>query len=115
MNAYMYQADLHCEDCNIKIKIGLCFPKCGIPLDESTYDSDDYPKGPYPDGGGEADTPQHCGSCGLFLKNPLTCAGGDYVKESVRESFARYQLNPDMGKDTALEYWKPFYSYLFED
>jgi len=28
--------------------------------------------GPYPDGGGEADAPQHCGGCGVFLENPLT-------------------------------------------
>jgi hypothetical protein len=27
---------------------------------ESDYDSEDLPKGPYADGGGEADTPQHC-------------------------------------------------------
>jgi hypothetical protein len=34
---------------------------------ESDYDSDDLPKGPYAQGGGEADTPQHCEGCGQFL------------------------------------------------
>ena len=40
--------------------------------DESDYDSDDLSKGPYPDDGGEADTPRHCDTCGVFLENPLT-------------------------------------------
>jgi len=40
--------------------------------DESDYDRDNLPKGPCPDDGGEADTPQHCDTCGVFLGNPLT-------------------------------------------
>jgi hypothetical protein len=43
--------------------------------DENDYDSDDLPKGPYPNGGGEADTPQYCDGCGILLENPLTQAG----------------------------------------
>jgi len=34
-------------------------------------DCDEYPVGPYPEGGGEADYPRHCDHCGLFLRNPL--------------------------------------------
>jgi hypothetical protein len=52
---------------------------------ESDYDSDDLPKGPYPDGGGEADTPQHCDGCGLFLRNPLTPDGYRYPIERLVE------------------------------
>jgi hypothetical protein len=51
------------------------------PDDESSYDSDDWPKGPYRHGGGEADCPQHCGACGLFLENALTDDGDSYVRE----------------------------------
>jgi hypothetical protein len=36
--------------------------------EESEYDSDELLKTPYPDGGGEADSPQHCEGCGLFLE-----------------------------------------------
>lgn len=50
---------------------------------ESTFDSDDYPKGPYPDGGGEADCPQHCDTCGEFLGNPLTDDGRQYVRDAL--------------------------------
>ena len=51
--------------------------------DENDYDSDDLPKGPYSNGGGEADTPQHCDGCGAFLENPLT---GDGVPLRQREA-----------------------------
>jgi len=51
---------------------------------ESDYDSGDPPKGPYADGGGEADFPQHCDGCGQFLGNPLTGDGLIYVEDALR-------------------------------
>ena len=54
MDVYMFQAAFICEDCTQKVKSSVKVPaKPGI---EETYDSDNYPKGPYPDGGGEADS-----------------------------------------------------------
>jgi hypothetical protein len=50
--------------------------------DESSYDSDEWPKGPYGNGGGESDCPQHCGDCHEFLENPLTPDGYQYVREN---------------------------------
>jgi len=47
-------------------------------------DSDTYPQGPYADGGGESDTPAHCDVCGVFLENPLTPDGVEYVRELIR-------------------------------
>ena len=83
MNAYIYQADIYCEDCGEKIREEL--NKSGKapsdPSDEYTYDSDEYPKGPYPDGGGEADCEQICGACNEPLDNPLT----DYGLEQLDE------------------------------
>jgi hypothetical protein len=93
MDAYMYQADLYCEECGEKIKADLK-ATCAVPenpSDEATFDSDDYPKGPFPDGGGESDCPQHCGGCGVFLENPLTSDGYNYVEEAIQEQIA---LNP---------------------
>ena len=92
MDAYVYQAALWCGSCMIR---RLVEEKKASPgalgmqpaealqqivssngfTDESDYDSDDLPKGPYPDGGGEADTPQHCDECGCFLENPLITDG----------------------------------------
>ena len=85
MDVYIYQADRHCKDCG-EIKRAELTAQGKAPADiesESTYDSDDFPKGPFADGGGEGDTPQHCGTCGVFLENPLTQAGYAYVREAV--------------------------------
>jgi hypothetical protein len=80
MKVFMYRAALHCETCGGKIKDQLNQAgKQPEDIDnEYSYDSDDYPKGPYSDGGGEADCPQYCDTCGIFLENPLTHDGIDY-------------------------------------
>ena len=84
MDAYLYQAALLCDDCGAKQRAALT-DKGRAPADsadESSYDSDNFPKGPYCDGGGEADSPQHCDHCQVFLENPLTADGYDYVREA---------------------------------
>ena len=88
MNAYIYQAALLCEECGCEVCAELKSAGKRPPdyTDESTYDSDDYPKGPYPDGGGEADCPQCCHNCGIPLENPLTSDGIGYVIEVVHDS-----------------------------
>lgn len=69
--AYVYNAALWCLDCGRELRQSLPVP-IGAELDnESTWDSDDYPKGPYPNGGGEADCAQHCDGCGVALGNPV--------------------------------------------
>lgn len=102
MDTYIYAADCYCEDCAKSIKKHLRrigrVPK--NPNDETTFDSDCWPKGPYEKGGGASDTPQHCGSgetcvnamevgdgykVGVWLENPLTQAGEDYVLEQIEE------------------------------
>lgn len=85
MDVYMYQADLYCTDCGEKIKEGIQ-AKDPLHWAAKQTDSDDYPQGPYPNGGGEADTPQYCGSCGCFLENPLTSDGYNYVEEAIRNA-----------------------------
>lgn len=90
MNAYIYQSDLYCL---------ACIQKMSIPYQP---DSNDYPQGPFPNGSGEADTPKHCG---LFLENPLTTDGEEYVRDKVK----------NFKKDVWVKDWKPFYSYLFKD
>ena len=103
--AYMYQAAWLCEECGEKARAELAAEgrAPADPEDESSYDSDDFPKGPYPDGGGEADSPQHCDRCGKFLENPLTAEGYKYVREAIREG------------GEGVEEWADFYPEALED
>lgn len=120
MDVYIYQAALLCVPCGERIRAelkedcGCCgglhaflggidcrgFNREGEPTCESHYDSDDYPKGPFPDGGGEADSPQHCDFCLKFLQNPLTAEGGAYV---------RAWLESGRGDAAVLREWREFY------
>jgi hypothetical protein len=102
MLAYVYQADLYCEDCATQIKAELAYSHEGQP--EHLFDSDEYPKGPYP--AGESDTPDHCGNCGVFLENSLTGDGEQYVKDAIQDG---------TGDPEVLATWKEFYSYLFTE
>jgi sarcosine oxidase delta subunit len=90
VDVYIFQADIYCEGCGEEIKkeIEAAGNAPADAEDEHTFDSDDYPKGPYPDGGGESDTPQHCGGCRAFLYNPLTQDGYAYLRESARRAGA---------------------------
>lgn len=124
--AYTYQADIYCEDCGLDIrnKLSKHGKAPANPDDETTYDSDDYPKGPDAEGGGPADRPQHCGSradcinavelvdshdasapplqpslIGVPLENPLTDDGIEYVREAI-----------EAGGDVATQIWADIYS-----
>jgi hypothetical protein len=78
-SVYIFQADIYCEECGKAMQVGK----------PHSDDSGTYPQGPYPDGGGEADTPQHCGGCGEFLCNPLTGDGVEYVRDAVAQRRGR--------------------------
>lgn len=114
MLAYVYQADLYCKQCGDQIKDEL--NKEGKapanPDDEYSYDSGDYPKGLYSQGGGEADSPQHCGNreCQEFLENPLTEDGRNYVLDCLIEN-----KGSGAGSDEILELWSNFYGINIED
>jgi hypothetical protein len=111
MDVYIYEAALLCEECGEKIRREL--DRTGQapedPADEKSYDSDDYPKGPYPDGGGESDSPQHCDECGAFLENELTDEGREYVGEMIAEHF-----KAGRGRKEVLKEWADFYDIPFE-
>ena len=105
-DVYMFQGSLCCEDCGEDIRARL--RKEGKAPededDEESFDSDDFPKGPFGDGGGEADSVHHCDSnesclnaielpcrskIGAWLGNDLTDEGADWLARSVRESIFR--------------------------
>jgi hypothetical protein len=76
MNVYVYQAALICDRC---AEAGEFRARLIAAGKTAEMDSDHWPHGPYSNGGGEADTPQHCDHCGEFLRNPLTPDGVLYV------------------------------------
>lgn len=94
MDVYIYEADIICAECGEIIRKEL------TPSD----DSNDYPQGPYSDGGGEADIPQHCGACHVFLKNPLTKDGVEYVREALL----------DWHQGECVQEWASFYGIELE-
>lgn len=99
-DVYMFQADLYCEDCGRDIQDRLR-KKGKVPEDENdeeSFDSNYFPKGPFGDGGGEADSPFHCGShegclnaiklpcgskIGAWLGNPLTNDGIEQLSSTI--------------------------------
>jgi hypothetical protein len=108
MNVYIFQAALLCESCGkatadqLRESIKSLHPEFEEE-NESTFDSDYFPKGPYPDGGGEADTPQHCDHCHAFLENPLTADGVTYVQDALDNG------TDGEGSKDVLAQWAEFY------
>jgi hypothetical protein len=103
MDAYIYQAALYCEDCALRERERLSdvleMSSTGfVDYDDSSV----WPAGPYADGGGEADTPQHCDPCGVFLENPLTGDGYEYVRDAITEA--------PVGYSVAASVWAEFYA-----
>jgi len=93
--AYVFQGDIYCQACGEDIIRELRAE--GV---QPSEDSDEWPQGVV-DGGGEADTPWHCGSgegclnreyiaewdryIGCPLWNPLTEEGYRYVAKRIEE------------------------------
>ena len=107
MDCYMYSAALYCARCGegMRAQLKAAGLAPGDPDDEGSYDSDAYPKGPFADGGGEADSPQHCDECGEFLENPLTSLGREYVEEVCKEDLAKGRND-----SVSLSLWASFYN-----
>jgi hypothetical protein len=110
---YIYAAETWCDDCGEKIKRALrldgtvdaMIADGADPDDERTYDSGEYPKGPYDIG--ESDSPEHCADCRVFLENDLTSEGADYVRDAVREDIATGDLD-----SIAITEWMPYYDWI---
>ena len=107
MNVFMYCAALLCGDCGEK-----AVENCANRSIVDNGDSDTYPQGPYPEGGGEADTPQHCDDCGKFLENSLTEDGQAYVRESY--AWERDTAHPSQSRKAVetTQLWANYYRYL---
>ena len=124
MDAYIYRAALWCGPCVIKALVAARKAAPGA-IDmsaadalqqiasangftsESDYDSDDLPKGPITEGGGEADTPRQCEACRRFLANPLTGDGLIWVEDAIRDCLTTRKATAPT-TDTLNE-WADFY------
>lgn len=103
--AYIYQADIYCDDCGTKI------------INESTSeildDSDEFPQ--YCDNEQESDCPEHCAcqeecinaielsdgtKIGCLIGTNLTNDGIEYVKEAVKDG------------GLVAELWKQEFNYI---
>lgn len=73
---YVHQGALICDGCAALITDLVTDPKQPFRMEDRPTE---MPNGPYADGGGEADTPQHCEMCRVFLENPLTTNGYHYL------------------------------------
>ena len=101
MDVFIFQADIWCADCGRLIQKRLEEDNV-----EDTGDSDDYPQGPFGDGGGEADSPQFCAAhdgcinfiqvdgrkIGAPLENPLTTDGVEYLKGMIKGKRSQSQF-----------------------
>lgn len=120
-DAYVYNADFICEDCGEATIARL--EKMGI---EDTGDSDGFPQGPHSDGGGESDSPQHCGmgarcvnkihipggvTIGCPLGNPLTSDGVKYLRDSLAEDI----VSTSAHKRMVGRLWAHIYSDCLRD
>ena len=113
MQAYVYNAALFCEECGTQQIQNLTEDRSELlsrPVDKE--DSNEWPQGPYGDGGGESDTPNHCETCGVFLENPLTDDGNEYVRE--RYAWERDTAHPSQSRMAieTTQLWANYYGYL---
>ena len=118
--AYTYQADVWCDKCAAHIMAEL--ERAGnVPEDtedETSFDSDDYPKRYWPDSE-EADSPQNCasGNCGgfdtktgaygTFLENGLTSDGYQYLKSMLD---GHGKTLPEFAQE-----WADYYRFTYHD
>jgi hypothetical protein len=99
MKFYIYEADVYCEDCAHAIGM-VCHSH-----DFATGSTCDSSCTPIEATGGETDTPDHCGGCGLFLERALTDDGVQYVAMALMD---------DDGDADVLDTWRAFYSDQLE-
>lgn len=111
MDTYIYNAAFYCGPCGEKIandpkviaERDIVFPAYDS-ADEYTWDSGVFPKGPYDSTYDESDCPDHCDACSVFLENPLTDDGYEYVKDAIRNENDQFG-----GVNHVVRGWADFY------
>lgn len=99
---HIYQAEAYCTACANKIRRELTADKqrpANVD-DQTTFDSDDYPKGPFELAEEKVDSPMHCATCKKFLPAPLTTDGVNYVVDQIGQYLRNYT-----GSTSVLDTW----------
>ena len=89
ITSWTYNASIYCDDCK---------PDNGC-SDDRCLNSECCPQ-PVFSTSDEADTPQHCATCNVFLKNALTGDGMEWLRESLCD---------DLGNAEVRAEWRTFY------
>jgi hypothetical protein len=69
----------------------------------------DKVEGPIPDGGGPSDYPEHCGDCGIFLRNGLSLRGYELLEMRFDAYVQDVCHNPNSQKRGLIPLWADFY------
>lgn len=93
---YVFQAHTFCDSCGERIRANLA-ASGHAPVDvsdEYSFDSDDYPKGPYPL---EAtDSPNHC-ACGVDCLEPVVLSDGSRIGALLSDGLTAGGVNRLVG------------------
>ena len=114
MKVFIYKGGLYCEACGKDIRKEL-HKTIGKPRRSADVDSDEYPAGPYDDGGGESDVPQHCEAgekCILSMQvDKLGVRGGMFLANPLTEDGRRWVIAKHKARPTELtSFYIDFYS-----
>lgn len=118
--SYIYKADVWCNECGDAIRERLIREGYAPadPENESSYDSDDFPK--YASDNDESDYPQHCaagedcinaitlpsgGKVGLLF-GELTSDGIAYVQEAIEKAAKKTCI----WHDEVIDLWREYYN-----
>jgi len=111
MKVYIYRASILCFKCGESIIEHLPVDKEGNLLVDAE-DENVYPQGPYHNGGGISDRPQHCNNCNTFLENPLTPEGETHIKYMLSLPLKNISTISNV---TTRKVWREYYSYLLDE
>lgn len=116
--AYIYNADIFCDSCGkaIKKRIKKEGKAPADPRDETSYDSDEYPK--WGSNNDEADSPQHCGShedCLEAIELPSGRKIGELIGDSLTTDGVQYVRDEHLTNPTEVtELWVKHYGIKLE-
>jgi hypothetical protein len=127
-DVYVYAADIYCAACGEDIAKRLSEAP-GFDPENPPEDSDEFPQGPYSDGGGESDSPNHCGAhedclqaitlpcgnkIGCALAHELTNEGARSLNEMIVDDMLRPESNAH-ARQVGQLWAKLFSAYLVDD
>lgn len=112
---YMYQGALLCGQCGLNQREELdgAGRRPKDIRDENSWDSDEYPKGPYNEDTQESDFPHSCDNCHVLLENPLTDFGRKDLCLTI--AIALYEGAITDKKKELLKTWISHYDISLDD